>query len=427
MNAAPAHPATPQRVAGATSRPLPTSGRRSPLGDARHGKLAGNIAAFGRALRRAGVTLDAARIALATDAVCQVGVANKADVSAALEAVLVSREEDRAVFRELFGLFFRDPELGRKLLQQLSPDGPDRANPPPERPRVRQALQPQRPTAPEKPEDDPDLDAAMTASQLVRLQAADFNQLTAGEYHLVERLVRDIPLPLPCVPGRRTHPAERGAHLHWGRTLRAAARTGGNVMHLTHRHRDDTPLPLLVLVDVSGSMERYARLLLAFLHAATARAPQAGSGLRRVHRDVFAFGTELTDLTPAFHLADTDAMLRAASTAITDYAGGTRLGDCLAELGRLHARRLVGRRTLALIVSDGLDTGEADTLENGLEWLGRHTRRILWLNPLLRFDGYAPTARGAAILHRHADAMLAVHNISRLQQLAGAIATLMKQ
>lgn len=420
-------PGNAGQVAAAAHPPLPTTGNRSPLGDARHGKLAANITAFGRALRRAGVTVDSARIVLATQAVQAVGVESRADVCAALETVLVSRAEDRAVFRELFGLFFRDPELGRKLLQQLSPDGPDHANPPPERPRVRQALQPRRPAVPDPPPDPADLDAAMTASQLVRLRHADFNQLTAGEYHLVERLVRDIPLPVPCVPGRRTHPAERGAHLHWGRTLRAAARTGGNVMSLRRRHRDDTLLPLLVLVDVSGSMERYARLLLAFLHAATARAPQAGSGRLRVHRDVFAFGTELTDLTTAFHVTDTDTMLQAAGAAIADYAGGTRLGDCLAALRRQHARRLVGRRTLALIVSDGLDTGEPETLETELQWLKHHTRRILWLNPLLRFSGYAPTARGAAVLHRHADAMLAVHNITRLQQLAGAIATLMKQ
>ena len=138
-------------------------------------------------------------------------------------------------------------------------------------------------------------------------------------------------------------------------------------------------------MDVSGSMERYARLLLAFLHAATARV--RGLSLRR---DVFAFGTRLTDLTPAFRLADTDAMLVQAGRAIQDFAGGTRLGDALATLRQ------------------------------------RHARRILWLNPLLRYDGYAPSARGAAVLHRAADGMLAVHNVTRLQELAGAIATLIK-
>jgi uncharacterized protein with von Willebrand factor type A (vWA) domain len=169
-------------------------------------------------------------------------------------------------------------------------------------------------------------------------------------------------------------------------------------------------------------MERYARLLLAFLHAATREIHH-----QRVRRDVFAFGTRLTDLTPAFRLGDTDAMLRAASAAIGDYGGGTRLGDSLAALRRWHARRLVGRRTLVLLVSDGLDTGEPAELARELQWLNRHSRRLLWLNPLLRFDGYAPSARGAAELIQAADAMLAVHNVERLQALAGGIASVMKR
>jgi uncharacterized protein with von Willebrand factor type A (vWA) domain len=174
---------------------------------------------------------------------------------------------------------------------------------------------------------------------------------------------------------------------------------------------------LLVLVDVSGSMERYARLLLAFLHAAT-------RGQRR--RDVFAFGTHLTDLTPAFRLSDADDMLAAASAAITDFAGGTRLGESLASLRAHHARRLVGRRTLVLVITDGLDTGEPEVLARELAWLRLHSRRLLWLNPLLRFAGYTPSARGASVLHRHAHGMVAVHNLSKLEDLAASLAAVMR-
>jgi hypothetical protein len=168
-----------------------------------------------------------------------------------------------------------------------------------------------------------------------------------------------------------------------------------------------------VLVDVSGSMERYARLLLAFLHAATRQ-------LRR--RDVFAFGTRLTDLQPAMQCGDTDRMLALASAAIEDFAGGTQLGDSLASLRRLHARRLVGNRTLVLLVTDGLDTGEPQDLLQELDWLRRHCGRLVWLNPLLRFDGYAPLARGAAALHARVDGMLAVHNLEKLEDLATSLA-----
>jgi uncharacterized protein with von Willebrand factor type A (vWA) domain len=395
------------------------------LGDVRSGKLAGNITAFGRALRRAGVRTDAMRIALAAEAVTLVGVEDKLDLGAAMEAVMVSREQDRMVFRELFDAWFRDPELANKLLAQMLPSAEGKAEPSRRRPRVREALtaprDPAKPAAAAKPDKEIEFDAAMTSSDRQRLQHADFNALGASEYRLVERLARDVTLPIPSLPSRRLRVAndagQQHARMHWPGVLHEAARTGGEILRLPRMARREQPLPLLVLVDVSGSMERYARLLLAFLHASTRRAGR---------RDVFAFGTRLTDLTPAFRLADTDAMLGAASMAIDDFAGGTRLGSSLAELRHAHARRLTGRRTLVLVISDGLDTGEPAMLENELLWLKRHSRRLLWLNPLLRFQGYAPLARGATVLHRHADAMLAVHNLSALEQLAASLAALMR-
>lgn len=391
------------------------------LGDSRSGKLADNLAGFGRALRRAGVPVDASRIVLAQQAAQVVGVSAKGDLAAALESVFVSREQDRGVFRELFDAFFRDPEVAHKLLSQMLPSTEGRAEPPKRRPRVREALSPQRgfgSSAPRPGEQKLDFDAAMTASDGERLRHADFNQLGAAEFRLVERLAREIALPLPQYDSRRSRPGQRGAAVHWPRVLREAARSGGEPLRLLRRARQPQPLPLLLMVDVSGSMERYARLLLAFLHAAT-----------RVQRrrEVFAFGTHLTDLTPAFRRADTDDMLSSASAAITDFAGGTRLGDSLRSLREHHARRLVGRRTLVLLVTDGLDTGEPADLKRELIWLKRHSARLLWLNPLLRFDAYAPVARGAAALHDSADAMLAVHNLSRLEQLADSLARLMKQ
>ncbi|MDQ0023673.1 uncharacterized protein with von Willebrand factor type A (vWA) domain [Variovorax paradoxus] len=395
------------------------------LGDVRSGKLAGNITAFGRALRRAGVRTDAMRISLAAEAATLVGVESRLDLSAAMEAVMVSREQDRMVFRELFDAWFRDPELANKLLAQMLPSAEGKAEPSKRRPRVRDALtaprDPAKPAAPAKPDKEVEFDAAMTSSERHRLQHADFNALGAAEYRLVERLARDVTLPIPSLPSRRLRVAsdagQQHARMHWPGVLHEAARTGGEILRLPKLSRREQPLPLLVLVDVSGSMERYARLLLAFLHASTRRAGR---------RDVFAFGTRITDLTPAFKLADTDAMLGAASLAIDDFAGGTRLGSSLAELRRAHARRLTGRRTLVLVISDGLDTGEPALLENELLWLKRHSRRLLWLNPLLRFEGYAPLARGASVLHRHADAMLAVHNLSALEQLAASLAALMR-
>ncbi len=396
------------------------------LGDARSGKLADNIAGFGRSLRRAGVRVDASRIALAVQATQWVGLADKQDVSAAMEAVMVSREQDRLVFRELFDVYFRNPDVANKLLSQLLPSAEGKAEPNKRRPRVNEALSPQKTFGQQaKPKQDDqklEFDAAMTASDLQRLKHADFNSLSGTEYRLVERLARDVRLPLPHYASRRTRPAYQGKRVYWPGVMHQAAQTGGELMRLPKLSRRQQPLPLLLLVDVSGSMERYARLLLAFLHAATRRNVNG-----HVQRDVFAFGTHLTDLTPAFKLADTDAILAQASYLIDDFAGGTQLGDSLKTLRQTHGRRLVGRRTLVLVITDGLDTGEPAALKDELAWLRRRSRRLLWLNPLLRFDGYAPIARGAAVLHSQAHGMVAVHNVSKLQDLAASLAELMKK
>ena len=392
------------------------------LGDSRSGKLAANIAGFGRTLRRAGVRVDSSRIALATHAAMAVGLGVKQDLSAAFEAVMVSREQDRVVFRELFDAYFRNPDVAAKLLAQLLPSAEGKAEPSKRRPRVREALAPQnaygQQAKPKQEDQKVEFDAAMTASDLDRLKHADFNSLSGSEYRLVEQLARDVRLPLPHFASRRTRPATSGARIHWPGVMHQASQTGGELVRLPRLARREQALPLLVLVDVSGSMERYARLLLAFLHAATRRHPR---------RDVFAFGTHLTDLTPAFRVADTDDMLAHASAAIDDFAGGTQLGDSLATLRRQHSRRLVGRRTLVLIITDGLDTGEPAELTKELAWLRRRCRRLLWLNPLLRFEGYAPLARGAAALHRQAHGMLAVHNVSKLPDLAASLAALIKR
>jgi hypothetical protein len=390
------------------------------LGDARSGKLPENIVAFGRMLRRAGVTTDSSRMALAVDAVCRLGLERKDDLAAALEAVLISREQDRSVFRELFDAFFRDPEIANQLLAQLLPSSDGKAEPDKKRARVRDALQPPKnqPNPAGNPDSTVELDAAMTASDHERLNLADFNTLAASEYHLVERLAKEIALPIPEVASRRYRRGLRGHRIHWQRALHQAAQLDGELIYLPRLSARLKPLPLLILIDISGSMERYARLLMAFLHSATRHNPK---------RHVFAFGTHLTDLTSSFQMADADDMLLDVARKIPDFAGGTRLGLSLSELKKNHANCLVGRRTVVVVITDGLDTGEPSQLARQLDWIKRHSRLLLWLNPLLRFDAYEPIARGAALLHQKADAMLAVHNLSKLESLAQALQQLLRK
>lgn len=388
------------------------------IGDARSGKLPDHITAFGRALRRAGVPVDSTRIASAITAAEMVGVERKDDLRAALEAVLVSRQQDIGVFGEMFEAFFRNPELAQQLLSQMLPKAA-KAHPVRRKARVQEALSVAglKARTPNQGETELKFDAAMTASDQQRLRHADFAGLSASEFRLVEQLVREVPLPLPPVRARRERAGTRGHRPNWPRALQEARRHDGELLEIPRMTRRRQPLPLLILVDISGSMERYARLLLAFLHQATHGTPRAA----------FAFGTELTDLRAAFRHRDTDQMLELANAAIDDFAGGTRLGASLARLRTEHKRCLVGRRTVVLLITDGLDTGAPEALEEELQWLGRHTRQLLWLNPLLRYEGYAPLARGASVLHRHAHGMLAVHNLSRLEDLARSMATLMQR
>ena len=389
------------------------------LGDARTGKLADNIAAFGRALRRAGVPMDSSRIALAQTAAMLIGLDRKDDLAAALECVMIGQEQDRTVFAQMFEAFFRNPELAQKLLAQMLPQTQESAKATvPRRARVQEALRAvsQNKNRPPAKDEEVELDAAMSASQAIRLHHADFQSLNASEYRLVEQLARSIPLALPHIKGRRTQTGPNGHRMDWTRAMRDAARQGGELIRLPLLQRRKQPLPLLILIDVSGSMERYARLMMAFLHQST----------RQVPRSVFAFGTELTDLSGPFRMADTDDMLLAVSEKISDFAGGTRLGLSLGQLRAHHQRQLTGRRTVVLLITDGLDTGSTSDLSQELAWLKRHCRKLLWLNPLLRFDGYAPIASGAQVLNRHADGMVAIHNMARLQDLAQAIMRLLK-
>jgi uncharacterized protein with von Willebrand factor type A (vWA) domain len=384
---------------------------------ARSGALLDNLLGFGRALRRAGVPTDSSRIALAARSIEMVGLAGRDDFKSALRAVLVNRQQDLAVFDELFDAWFCEPRSQRLSMAPMLSQTAE-VRPVKKRARVQESLTPQ------AERDDAfarepklELDAAMSASSLMRLRQADFASLSAAEHRRVQRLAGDIALQLPRVTGRRTSAADRGTALHWGRLMREASSHEGEVLRLPRRRRREQPLPILILVDISGSMERYARIMLAFLHRAT-------QGHRRC---VFAFGTGLSDLNPAFRLRDSDAMLTVAAQTIRDFAGGTRIGKSLATLRREHSHRLVGRRTVVLMISDGLDTGDPRQLDGMLVWLGRRCRMLLWLNPLLRFEGYAPLASGASVLHRHAHAMLAMHNLSRLEDLASGLSDLIRQ
>lgn len=388
------------------------------LGDALQNKLADNVFGFCRTLRRAGLAVDSRRIALAQQALGFVDIGRRDEVRAALEAVLVSRPEDRIVFYELFDAVFRNPDMARQLMAQLLP--PNKAGErPARRPRSQEALRSPSEKASlrstEQNEQTFDIDMAMTMSELDRLRQADFEQLSASEALRVQQLARRIPLCLPRYKSRRQASSMRGRQTDWRETARRAHRSYGEMLRLGYQEPMRRPMPLVILIDISGSMERYARMILSFLHAAT--------HVSKPH--VFAFGSRLTPLSKVFRQPDTDLMLLEAAQAIPDYAGGTRMAQSLQELRAKHRAAFVGRRSLVLVITDGLDTGEPGQLNEGLRWLRSVAGRLLWLNPLLRYSGYQPLAAGASTLARFSDSMMAVHNLESLEVFSQAVEQLL--
>ena len=381
------------------------------------GRLAENVVHFVRVLRVAGLPVGPARALAALEAVEAVGLENRDDFRAALAAVLVSRHEQLPIFELAFDMFWRNPKLLEKLIASLLPKVFGRIGeraPEPELPaRIAQAmLPPANPELPREDDDEIDLDAAFTMSPREILQHKDFETMTTEELAAVRLLLRNLRLPLPELPTRRTTPSSRGHRVDLRATLRRATGAAGALSPLAWRMRQKRTPPLVVLCDISGSMDRYARMLLHFLHAIT-------NDRDRVH--VLLFGTRLTNITRHLKHRDVDVALSKVTTAVSDWAGGTRIGACLEEFNRRWSRRLLGQNAVVLLISDGLDAEGGVGLAAQAERLHKSCRRLVWLNPLLRYEGFEARPAGIKAMLPHVDDFLPVHNVESLTQLAAAL------
>jgi uncharacterized protein with von Willebrand factor type A (vWA) domain len=372
---------------------------------------------FVRVLRGAGIPVGPAKVLDALSAVQAVGLDNRADFRAALGAVLVSKREHLPLFEQAFDLFWRNPKLLEKMLAALLPKVHARTGDPepvPEIPaRLAQAMLPLA-----KPKDEPDereieLDAALTFSSREILQKKDFATMTAEELAQVRAMLARLKLPLPESFVRRTVASSRGRTVDLRATMRGMTGAAGAVAPLKFRARRRLPPPLVVLCDISGSMDRYARMLLHFLHAIT-------NDRHRVH--VLTFGTQLTNITRHLKHRDVDVALERVTAAVADWAGGTRIGASLGEFNRRWSRRLLGQNAVVLLISDGLDADAGAGLEFEMERLAKSCARLVWLNPLLRYSGFEARPAGIRAMLPHVDDFLPVHNLQSLTDLAGALA-----
>ncbi|MGH8849780.1 MAG: vWA domain-containing protein [Casimicrobiaceae bacterium] len=378
-------------------------------------RLAGNVLQFARVLRAAGLPIGPAKVIVALDAVEAVGIGNREDFRAALESVLIERHEHKILFDQAFELFWRNPRLLERMMALLLPKirGRTPSEQAPLSARLAEAMSPIPRDAGESAEQEIDLDAAFTFSPREVLQTRDFESMTGAELSQVKAMIARLRLPLPEVRVRRTMAAPRGHAVDLRATLRAMASARGAIVPLAWRRRRRRRPPLVVLCDISGSMDRYSRMLLFFLHAIT-------NDRDRVH--TLLFGTRLTNITRHLKQRDVDVAIARIRAAVTDWAGGTRIGACLGEFNRRWSRRLLGQGAIVLLISDGLDSDAADGLAREMERLGKSCRRLIWLNPLLRYEGFEARPAGIRAMLPFVDDFLPVHNLQSLTELAAAFA-----
>jgi uncharacterized protein with von Willebrand factor type A (vWA) domain len=375
------------------------------------GQAADNIIGFARALRAAGIPVGPGAVIDALNALQLIDIGGRADVFATLEAVFVKRHEHALIFAQAFDLFFRAAEDWKQMLDSVPLPDHARKKPPPASRRVQEAFAHTQTTEASQAEPQ---EARLAVSDKEILRKKDFAQMTAAEIAQVTRAITAMRLPQAELRTRRYRPDARGLRLDMRRTLRGSLRTGGDIIDIRKLGRIDKPAPIVALLDISGSMSEYTRLFLHFLHAIT-------DARKRV--SVFLFGTRLTNVTRSLRARDPDEALASCSSSVEDWAGGTRIANSLHTFNQLWGRRVLGQGAIVLLISDGLEREADARLAFEMDRLHRSCRRLIWLNPLLRFGGFEPKAQGVKMMLPHVDEFRPVHNLSSIEGLIEALSS----
>ncbi len=378
------------------------------------GRLAQNIVYFARALRAAGIPVGPGAVLDALSAVHAAGVGTREDFYWTLHAVFVKRHEHSVLFDQAFRMFFRKRAYLDKLLAMLSPQAPAGA---PETPqagasRVQEALFSGMNDKLPPEQREIELDARLTVSDREVLQKKDFAQMSAAEIARAKDAIKRLVLSLDEVRTRRLSPHRRGHIIDMRRTLRASMKAGGALIDLKYLGPRTRQPPIVALLDISGSMSQYTRLFLHFLHAVT-------DARKRVHS--FLFGTRLTNITRALKMKDPDEALAQCSASVLDWSGGTRIATSLTEFNKRWARRVLTQGAIVLLITDGLERDPDDRLAFEIDRLHRSSRRLIWLNPLLRFEGFEAKARGIRTILPHVDEFRPIHNLDSIAELCRAL------
>jgi uncharacterized protein len=374
--------------------------------------MAAQVVQFARTLRAAGLALGPGRVLDAVTAVAEVGLSRRQDLYFALHATLVSRVEERPLFDEAFRLFFGEPSALPSTLAALLPQAPRPPPGPALSRRLAEALLPPKADRPRADFAPRLLETSLAWSDRDLLRRKDFEQMSVEETREAERAIARMRLSVREVVTRRLHPDPRGERLDPRATLRAAARAPGGAIPLRWRSATTRPPAIVGLCDISGSMARYSRMLLHFLHALARD---------REHVHAFTFATHLSNVTRFLRHRDVDEALLAIGKAVSDWEAGTRIGVALREFNLRWARRLLGQGAIVLLITDGLDRGDTRLLAVETERLRRSCRRLTWLNPLLRFTGFEAKAAGIRAMLPHVDEFRPVQDLASLEALAEAL------
>jgi len=380
------------------------------------GQLLANIMHFARVLRAVGLPIGPARVLDAVHAVGAVGLADRDDFYWTLHAVFVNRAPHRELFDQAFHVFWRNPRLLERMMSMVLPsfEYSRESAPPALRRRLGDALHGNQGGAPEEPPPsrEVELDAALSWSARELLQEKDFEQMSSDEIARARSAVASMRLLLAPVPVRRYRRHRLGTRVDMRASLRSALRSGPGLMPLEHRRRQRRPPPLVILCDISGSMSRYSRMLLHFAHTLEANRGKVSS---------FVFATRLTNVTRYLREKDVDVALERISDGVSDWSGGTRIGACLEDFNRLWSRRVLAQGAVILLITDGLDRDAGEGLGAQVERLHKSCRRLIWLNPLLRYEAFEPRSLGMRAILPHVDEFRSVHNLTSLEALAEAL------
>jgi uncharacterized protein with von Willebrand factor type A (vWA) domain len=374
-------------------------------------QLFDRLIAFARLLRRAGIPVGPGAVIDALSAVEIAGIGTRQDFYWTLHSVLIKRHEHHAVFYEAFHRFWRRDQVDRVLREMLPVTRTEGVKSRVAQRRVEEALGLQRRMPKPPKQKDTVFDMRGTISDAEILRRKDFAQMSAAELEDARRMISALRLPDDAVETRRFAASRRG-RIDLARTLRTSVRSGGDLIELRFKARREKQPPVVALVDISGSMSDYSRPLLQFFHMLT---------MKRSRVSTFLFGTRLTNVTRALKTRDPDDALALCSQGVADWAGGTRIASALEEFNKRWSRRVLSQGATVLLVTDGLERDGGGELKREIDRLHRSCRRLIWLNPLLRFDGFEAKAAGIRTMLPHVDELRPVHDLSSLASLCDAL------